>query len=120
VLTTHYMEEAERLADRIAVIAHGRIVATGTPGSLGHRSRSSAELSFTIPDGVRLQDLPLGVGAADVAADRKVRVRSEDPLSAMFSLTRWARERNFDLPDLELRRATLEDAYLDLTTDPDA
>jgi ABC-type multidrug transport system ATPase subunit len=59
VLTTPYMEEAERLADRIAVIAEGQIVAEGTPGSLGPRNLMAAEISFTVPSGVRLQQMPV-------------------------------------------------------------
>ena len=50
-LTTHYMDEAEQLADRIAVIAGGRIVAEGTPGTLGGRNRMAAAIRFTLPDG---------------------------------------------------------------------
>jgi ABC-2 type transport system ATP-binding protein len=120
VLTTHYMEEAERLADRIAVLADGRIVAQGTPDSLGAREEITAEISFTVPSGVGLGQLPVGVGVTGIDDDGKVRVRCQDPVSAMFSLTRWALNHDHHLADLELRRATLEDVYLHLTstTDP--
>jgi ABC-2 type transport system ATP-binding protein len=119
VLTTHYMEEAERLADRIAVIAEGKIVAEGTPDSLGPRDLITAEISFTVPSGVRLGQLPVGLGVAGIDDDGKARVRCEEPVSAMFSLTRWALENDHQLPDLELRRATLEDVYLQLTSTTD-
>ena len=115
VLTTHYMEEAERLADRIAVIAEGQIVAEGTPGSLGPRNLMAAEISFTVSSGVRLQQLPVGLGVTGIDDNGKARVRCEDPVPAMFSLTRWALKNDHQLPDLELRRATLEDVYLHLT-----
>jgi ABC-2 type transport system ATP-binding protein len=120
VLTTHYMEEAERLADRIAVIAEGQIVAEGTPDSLGPRSLLTAEISFTVPSGVGLPQLPVGLGVTGVDQDGKAHVRCEDPVSAMFSLTRWALMNDYPLPDLELRRATLEDVYLHLTSTSDA
>jgi ABC-2 type transport system ATP-binding protein len=120
LLTTHYMEEAERLADRIAVIAHGEIVSAGTVGSLGGRTQRGAEISFTAPDGVELRDLPVGLGARHIGDHGGVRVDTEDAVSALFSLTRWAIEHGRELPDLELRRPTLEDIYLELTADTDA
>jgi ABC-2 type transport system ATP-binding protein len=115
VLTTHYMEEAECLADRIAVIAGGEIVAKGTPGSLGQRSLMAAEIIFTAPAGVELTQLPVGLGAPNIDQRGRVSVRCEDPVSAMFSLTQWALRHGYALADLELRRPTLEDVYLQLT-----
>jgi ABC-2 type transport system ATP-binding protein len=117
ILTTHYMEEAERLADRIVVIAHGRIVSGGAPGELRRRSELSAEIGFTVPDRIGLQELPVGLGATEIGADRRVRVSCKDPVRALFSLTQWAIQNDLELPDLELRRPTLEDIYLDLTTE---
>jgi ABC-2 type transport system ATP-binding protein len=116
VLTTHYMDEAERLADRIAVIAHGEIVATGIPGSLGERRQLAAEVSFRIPREVEPSQLPVGIGAPDIDASGRVRVHTDDPVSTLYPLTLWALEHGHELPDLELRRPTLEDVYLHLTT----
>ena len=59
-LTTHYMEEAEALADRIAVLSAGLIVAEGTPGTLGGRDRAPYEISFTLPEGIAIDELPVG------------------------------------------------------------
>jgi ABC-2 type transport system ATP-binding protein len=116
VLTTHYMDEAERLADRIAVIAHGEIVAAGTPGSLGSRDQLEAEITFSVPAGVELRELPVGVGATETDDGAKVSVQTDDPVSTLFSLTGWALEHDHELPDLELRRPSLEDVYLHLTS----
>jgi ABC-2 type transport system ATP-binding protein len=116
VLTTHYMEEAERLADRIAVINDGQIVAEGTPDSLGPRNLMTAEISFTVPTGVRLEQLPARIGVTGIDENGRAQVRCERPVSAMFSLTRWALEHDHQLADLELRRPTLEDVYLHLTS----
>jgi ABC-2 type transport system ATP-binding protein len=115
VLTTHYMEEAERLADRVAVISHGQILATGTPQTLGARAVTDVEISFTLPVGTTLEDLPASLDASSRDHDRIVRMRAEDPVSPLFSLTRWAIERDMALPDLEVRRPSLEDVYLELT-----
>ena len=116
VLTTHYMEEAERLADRIAVMATGEIVALGTPDSLGARGQLAAQIGFTMPRGVSVRDLPVGIGAIGAGGAGKVRVETEDPVAALFSLTGWALKHHHALPDLELRRPSLEDVYLELTT----
>jgi ABC-2 type transport system ATP-binding protein len=115
VLTTHYMEEAERLADRIAVISGGEIVATGTPQTLGARELMDAQLSFTLPAAIELAGLPASLEAPAPAPDRVVRLRTGDPVSSLFVLTRWAIEHDLNLPDLEVRRPSLEDVYLQLT-----
>jgi ABC-2 type transport system ATP-binding protein len=115
VLTTHYMEEAERLADRIAVISSGEIIAAGTPQTLGARELMDAQVSFTLPAGIDLADLPASLEAPVSAEDRVVRLRAADPVSSLFVLTRWAIEHELNLPDLDVRRPSLEDVYLQLT-----
>ena len=112
-LTTHYMDEAEQLADRIAVIAGGRIVAEGTPGTLGGRNRMAATISFTLPDGA---ELPAELAALRATDDEgHVTLTSESPLGAVRGLAEWAQGRGLDLPDLDVRRPTLEEVYLELT-----
>ena len=119
VLTTHYMDEAERLADRIVVVAGGRIVAEGTPQTLGSRDRMAATIRFTLPAGAGLDDLPDPLRIlAETGRDGRVNVRTESPLVHVDMLARWALERGFDLPDLDIHRPTLEDVYLELTRDP--
>src|SRR5579871_1213473 len=114
-LTTHYMDEAEHLADRIAVIAAGRIVAEGTPQTLGGRDRMAVEIRFTLPAGVSTADLPAQLAILATSNGPAVLVRSEAPLQHVRDLADWALARNLDLPDLDVRRPTLEDVYLDLT-----
>ncbi|HXR21254.1 MAG TPA: ABC transporter ATP-binding protein [Acidimicrobiales bacterium] len=115
-LTTHYMDEAEYLADRIAVIAGGRIVAEGTPKTLGGRDRMTAALRFTLRDGLTARDLPAGLRPlAEACPDGATVVRSESPLVHVQMLADWALGRGVDLPDLDVRRPTLEDVYLTLT-----
>jgi len=113
-LTTHYMDEAEHLADRIAVIAGGRMVAAGTSRTLGGREQMPARISFALPEEVDPEELPL---PATVDGDR-VAIEEAHPLSAVKTLADWALARGVDLPDLDVRRPSLEDVYLHLTGGP--
>jgi ABC-2 type transport system ATP-binding protein len=111
-LTTHYMDEAEALADRVAVIAAGVIVAEGTPHSLGGREEAPAEIRFRRPAGM---DPRVLLGDAVRCEDGWVSVRVPQPTRALWVLQDWAREHGVsDLAGLEVRRPSLEDIYLDL------
>ena len=101
-LTTHYMDEAQNLADRVAVIAAGRIVAEGPPDQLAGRN-SATEIRFMQPAGVPLPE----VGAT--VDDRGILVRTQDPTSVLHALTGWALERGVVLEGLTVTRPTLED-----------
>ena len=119
-LTTHYMEEAERLADRIAVIAAGQIVAEGTPQTLGDRQLEAARISFSAPEGSTAAELPDALGArlTQHASGRLV-LASTRVTADLYALAGWALERGLELDDLEVTRPTLEDVYLQLTTETD-
>jgi ABC-2 type transport system ATP-binding protein len=118
VLTTHYMEEAERLADRVAVIQAGRLVALDTPTNLVSTEGAQAVITFVLPDGVDAHDLPtIGVGAAR-SNGQQVDIRSADPTRDLNALTEWALARGIGLEGLTMARPTLEDVYLDLTAGP--
>ena len=115
-LTTHYMEEAENLADRIAVLAAGRIVAEGTATTLGGRDTEASIIGFTLPAGVPVAALPPVVAAAVTStASGQVEAETTSPLPLLGALASWAQTRNIDLPDLQVRRPTLEDVYLQIT-----
>jgi len=116
-LTTHYMEEAERLADRIAVIAAGEIVAEGTPQTLGERQVGGARITFALPNGTAIEDLPASVGERiqDDGAGA-VALPTTTVAADLHALSGWALGWGFELEDLEVRRPTLEDVYLKLTT----
>ena len=117
-LTTHYMEEAQALADRVAIIAGGEIVAEGTPAELSGRGGAVARISFRLPGDVPRAELPARVIAALDGGDGtpdQVRLRAEDPVPVLNELTAWALERGIALPSLEVRQPNLEDVYLELT-----
>ena len=114
-LTTHYMEEAQALADRLAVISAGRIVAEGTPETLGGRDRAPRDISFTPPAGVDIASLPPELAARVEARDGRLHLRSEHPARTLHELGGWALEHGCELADLTVGRPTLEDVYLRLT-----
>jgi ABC-2 type transport system ATP-binding protein len=117
-LTTHYMEEAERLADRIAVIAAGEIIAQGTPQTLGDRQLSRTRITFALPRGTVLADLPAALaGAGEEQANGSVLLASTSVASDLHALSGWALQRGLGLEDLEVSRPTLEDVYLELTAE---
>ena len=116
-LTTHFMDEAEYLADRIAVLAAGRIVAEGTPRTLGGRDRMNTSISFTLPDGLVPRDLQAGLSPlAEPGPAGLTVVHTESPLVHLQMLGTWALGNGFELPDLDVHRPTLEEVYLSLTS----
>jgi ABC-2 type transport system ATP-binding protein len=117
-LTTHYMDEAQRLADRVTVIARGEIVATGTPEDLGDRERLPATISFRLPKGLSVAELPATFSAAP-SNESTVTVQTTTPVATLNELTAWALARDLDLEGLEVGRPTLEDIYLSLTDEGD-
>jgi ABC-2 type transport system ATP-binding protein len=115
-LTTHYMEEAQRLADRVAIVVSGRIVAEGTPAELVAADRDATTIRFRLPPGSSVDELPSGM-AASAPGDGSVMVEAAEPVRVLHELTGWALERDLDLEGLEVRRPSLEDVYLQLTGD---
>ena len=119
VLTTHYMEEAQALAGRITVIAAGRIVAEGTPASLGGRDLAASVITFSLPPEVTVSDLPAALAdRVSRLPEQRLELRDARPLPLLGLLASWAAGRELDLADLEVSRPTLEDIYLQLTESP--
>jgi ABC-2 type transport system ATP-binding protein len=114
LLTTHYMDEVEALADRVAVLSHQEIVASGTPSSIGGRDSGAVTIRFALPQGIAAADLPVAV---DSVGDGLVELQTEDELSVLHTLTGWALEGGHQLPGLAVLRVSLQDIYLDLTRD---
>ena len=109
LLTTHYMDEAQYLANRVAVMAAGRIVASGPPGSLGLRDRAAARIRFRLAGG---RAIPAGF---TTHADGFVEASVDDPVQVLHDVTGWALSNGLDLEGLEVMRPSLEDVYLQLT-----
>ena len=115
-LTTHYMDEAQQLADRLAIIVSGEIVAEGTPGELMNQDRISTiefrqtPAATSLVAGV-LDEVALGDGVA--------RIRTSEPTRVLALITGRAAEQGIELDDLTVTRATLEDVYLELAASND-
>jgi ABC-2 type transport system ATP-binding protein len=100
-LTTHYMDEAQRLADRVTIIAAGQIVARGTPEDLGERDSGETTIRYRV-DG------------------REVCLQTATPVQTLNELTGEALAKGEDLEGLEVTRPSLEDVYLELTATAEA
>ena len=112
LLTTHYMDEAEALADHVAVIVAGEIVAEGPPETLGGRDTAPVEISFEQPPEMQLH---LPHNAVTRSEGHRLTIETTDPLTTLGTLVDWSRSNHRDLPGLEVRPPSLEDIYLRLT-----
>jgi ABC-2 type transport system ATP-binding protein len=115
-LTTHYMDEAQNLAGRAAIISRGRILAEGRPDELGTGNQAGTRISFRLPGGTALEELPPAAAGAR-RQNGTVVIETDSPVPLLGELTSWALDRGVDLPGLEVRRPSLEDVYLELTAE---
>jgi ABC-2 type transport system ATP-binding protein len=112
-LTTHYMDEAQALAGRVAIIAEGRLVAEGTPADLMGRA-SGTKIAFAAPRA----ELPDALRRGALLENGRVVIETEEPARTLHALTGWALERSIDLDALTVTKTSLEDVYLALTGGP--
>jgi ABC-2 type transport system ATP-binding protein len=112
-LTTHYMDEAQTLADEVAIISQGVIVAQGPPRTLGGRDTAATRLRFRLPEGA--DELPETLRSVATVTDATVELSTDDPTATLHELTGWALDRGIRLDELEVSRPSLEDVYLSIT-----
>ncbi|MEU3226076.1 ABC transporter ATP-binding protein [Streptomyces sp. NPDC006976] len=110
LLTTHYLEEAEALADRLAIMHRGRIVTAGTTAEV--TAARPARIRFELPHGIPAARLPLGLRAA--ADGPRIEIRTHRLQESLTELLRWAAESDVPLLGLDARSASLEEAFLDI------
>ena len=119
LLTTHYMDEAQNLADRVAVIAGGVIVAEGTPADIGGRAEGEATVSFGVGGAIAAEDLPPTARAGFDQGSGQVSFRTGTSTAALNEITGWAVQRGIELEHLTVERPSLEDIYLRLVGEGD-
>ena len=112
LLTTHYMDEAQELAQRVAIIAQGVIVVEGEPSALGGRDVAATMIRFRVPpQGTVPESLADGV----VVRDGRAEIRTDQPTRVLHDLTGWAVDNGLELEGLSVARPSLEDVYLQMT-----
>ncbi|MGZ4292864.1 MAG: ATP-binding cassette domain-containing protein [Solirubrobacteraceae bacterium] len=114
-LTTHFMDEAQFLADRVAVMRGGQIIAAGRPDEIGGRDLRPAEIRFSLPAGTRLSDVPEVPAERRELVEGRVLIQTREPVRAAQIVTTWALDRDLDLGHFSVTQPTLEDIYLELT-----
>jgi ABC-2 type transport system ATP-binding protein len=118
VLTTHYIEEAERLCNRVAIMDEGKIVAMGTPREMQQKSREQSRIQIVCAQPLDSTQLPQWPDAVQVSVDgdgRSLTVYSTRPARTLFEIMRWLDQQGMQLEDVHLKRPTLEDVFVELT-----
>ncbi|HEY1507663.1 MAG TPA: ABC transporter ATP-binding protein [Solirubrobacteraceae bacterium] len=114
-LTTHFMDEAQALADRVAVMSGGELIALGTPDEIGGRDLRPAEIRFALPAAWSLGDVPDVPSVGREIQAGRVTLFTREPVIAAHELTTWALDHEIDLEHFSVTQPTLEDIYLELT-----
>ncbi len=122
VLTTHYMEEAQHLADRLAILRDGVVVGSGTPADLvgSSSTRSGTVIRFRLPDGVGADAVQAAVGMTPDRSGDEFVLRTEAAQHTLYALTSWAEQGGVELQGIEVTRPTLDDVFLELTGGSDS
>jgi len=115
VLTTHYMDEAQHLADRVVIMREGGIVAEGRPETLGEQLGRETMIRFRTYDGIA-DRVAAAVGSRPTVSGHEATIASANPQRDLYRLLQWAEEEKVELPDLEVRRPSLEDIFLAVTS----
>ena len=118
LMTTHYIEEAERLCDRVAIIDAGQIIAIGSPRELQDRSADQSAIEVVLAQPLPESDLPQwpNVIRSTIGEDRRhLTVYSTRPARTLVEMVKWIDQRGMELYDIHLSRPTLEDVFIELT-----
>jgi ABC-2 type transport system ATP-binding protein len=118
LLTTHYIEEADKLCDRVAIVDEGHIVAMGTPDEIRSRAAGQSRVEIVCDRPLPAGDLPRWpeVDSSDVSADRRtVVLTTKRAAKTLVDLVRWVDQQGVEISDVQLRRPSLEDVFIELT-----
>jgi ABC-2 type transport system ATP-binding protein len=117
-LTTHYMDEAARLSDRIVILRAGAIAAEGTPDELSRSLGRTSDISFALPPGTTRSEIETAVGTAATVESETVRLRTDSVQRVLARLLRWAEDARVELSSLQVTQPTLDDVFVQLA-EPD-
>ena len=118
LLTTHYIEEAEKLCDRVAIVDEGRIVAMGTPREIQERALASCTIEIETAGALGDIALPEWPDAQKITLDERrtrIAVTTGKPARIVVYMVKWLDEQGVELADIRIRRPSLEDAFIELT-----
>jgi len=117
VMTTHYIEEAERLCDRVAIIDSGQIIASGSPRELQAKSANQAAIEIVLTQvwSGELPAWPHAIRSTLSDDGRRIHVASEKPARTLVEMVKWVDAQRIDLEDVHLKRPTLEDVFIEMT-----
>jgi ABC-2 type transport system ATP-binding protein len=119
VLTTHYMDEAQHLADRVVILREGQIVAEGPPATLGEKLGQETVIRFRLTNGLTPETIAAAIGRRPEFSGNQAVVSTTEPQRDLHGLLDWAADSGVELADLEVRRPSLEDVFLTVTGNPD-
>jgi ABC-2 type transport system ATP-binding protein len=114
-LTTHYMDEAQHLADRLCILRSGEVVAAGTAAELTSKAGGGTVVRFRLPDGVRVDAIAAACDVTPNVSGTQVTLTSDHPQTTLYKLTGWAEQHAVELDGLEVTRPSLDDVFLELT-----
>ena len=118
LLTTHYIEEAGKLCDRVAIVDEGRIIALGTPREIQERTLAHSTIEIECAQPIPAGGLPVWQEAENVTLDesrRKIAVVSVRPARTIVEMVKWLDEAGIELADIHIKRPSLEEAFIELT-----
>jgi ABC-2 type transport system ATP-binding protein len=115
LLTSHYLDEVQQLADRVGVMSHGHLIEESTPDTLGGRDVAGTVISFRLPGRLRPGDLPGSPWDQPANRPEEYTLHTDTPTRVLAALTRWAVDHDVELRQLTVVRPSLEDVYLRIT-----
>src|SRR6202035_3099782 len=116
LLTTHYIEEAEKLCDRVAIVDEGRIIAIGTPREIQERTLANSTIEIECAQPVDVGPLPAWRDAEKIEVDeprKRIAVTSRRPAGTIVEMVKWLDEAGIELTDIRIKRPSLEDAFIE-------
>src|SRR6185312_14177974 len=118
LLTTHYIEEAERLCDRVAIVDQGQIIAFGTPREIQERTLGESMIEIVTDRAMPFSELPESLKINKYQSGdegKRISMQSGSPARTIAELLKWVEQQSLNLVDIHLKRPTLEDVFIELT-----